>query len=343
MTGELREFSIPLARPLETADGTIDAREGILLRLDGDPGGIGEATPLAGWTEPHGACRTALADALDRLDSGEEAAALETLADRPAARHGLSLALADREARRAGRPLYRHLGGDGRVETVPVNATIGDGTVEETAAAARGAADDGFGCLKVKVGARPVADDVDRLAAVRDAVGPDVELRADANGAWSRAEAREALHAMGELGVAYVEQPLDPDDLDGHAALRGGPVGIALDETLASTSPAAVLGAGAADVLILKPMVVGGIDRARTIASRADDHGVETVVTTTVDAVVARTAAVHFAASLPDPPACGLATAGRLAADLGPDPAPVEEGTIRVPTADGHGVRIESE
>jgi len=85
-------------------------------------------------------------------------------------------------------------------------------------------------------------------------------------------------------------------------------------------------------------MALGGVDRARQAALEAREAGVEPVVTTTIDAVVARTAALHLAASVPDLPACGLATADRLAEDLAPDPAPVEDGRMAVPDAPGHGV-----
>jgi len=101
-----------------------------------------------------------------------------------------------------------------------------------------------------------------------------------------------------------------------------------------------VLDAGAADVLVCKPMVLGGPGNAHTAAIRAREMGVEPVVTTTADAVVARTAAVHVAAAIPDVRPCGLATADLLAGDLGPDPAPVEDGEIAVPQGPGLGITL---
>jgi o-succinylbenzoate synthase len=339
---DVEPFSVPLAAPLTTARGTITDREGFLVRLERDGVvGVGEATPLAGWTESRANCERALERAFGAAEAGDDP--LAVIEDAPAARHAVDLALADLQARHADQALYRWLGGEETVEHVPVNATVGDGEVEETAAAASDAVARGFDCLKCKVGAREVATDVERLRAVRDAVGPDVDLRADANAAWSRTEAETAFEAFASLGVSYVEQPLDPDDLDGLASLRGGPVEVAVDETLASHSASAVLDADAADVLVLKPMVLGGVRPARKVALRALEAGATPVVTTTVDAVVARTAAVHLAASLPDPPACGLATADRLAADLGPDPAPVADGSIRVPRAKGHGAGVRTD
>lgn len=338
----LREFSVPLARPLVTARGAVEARDGFLVRVGGDDEpGVGEATPLAGWTESRGACQTALRAAGDRLAEGADTTeVLTAMTETPAARHGLSLALADSAARRSGHPLYRTLGTDRTVESVTVNATLGDAPEADTVEAASRAVDDGFGCLKLKVGARPLGEDLDRVAAVREAAGPAVELRVDANAAWSPGEARRALGELAVAGVSYVEQPLSATDLDGHAALRGGPVAIGLDESLAEQSVATILAADAADVLILKPMSLGGIDRAREAATAARAAGVEPVVSTTVDAVVARTAAVHLAASLAPLPPCGLATAEWLDGDVGPDPAPIDGGAVAVPQGSGTGVEL---
>lgn len=342
MKASLRRFSLPLRTPLETSSGPIDRREGLLVRVAGEGVvGVGEATPLPGWTEDREECEERLAAAVDRLGAAGPGDALRALDGSPAARHGLALALADRAARAGGNPLYRRLGAGGSVRSVPVNAVVGEGDVRETVAAASRAATAGFPALKVKVGARAVDADARRLAAVRDAVGPDVTIRADANGAWTRSEARAAFEAFAEVGVAYVEQPLDATDLAGHRDLRGGPVAVAVDETLASVAPGTVVGEDAADVLVVKPMVLGGLDRARSALSRAANAGLAAVVTTTVDGAVARTGAVHLAASVGDPAPAGLATAARLAEDVADDPAPVADGRIAVPQSAGHGVRVE--
>jgi L-alanine-DL-glutamate epimerase-like enolase superfamily enzyme len=247
----------------------------------------------------------------------------------------VSLAAADRTARREGRPLAASLAG-ASAETVPVNATVGDGDVSATVEGARSAVAAGYTCVKLKVGARDLAADLTRLRAVREAVGDAVALRADANGAWDRETARRAFDALAPLDVAYVEQPLPADDLAGHAALAGGPVGVALDESLRTTPVADAV--DAADVVVCKPMVLGGLDRVRDAAATARAAGVTPVVTTTVDALVARLGAVHVAASLGSLPPCGLATADLLAADLGPDPAAVADGRVRVPEGPGIGV-----
>lgn len=337
----LEPFSLTLAEPLGTANGPVESREGFLVRIggggdDGDADdapagngparGLGEATPLPGWTESLGDCRAA-------LEGGNPDATT------PAARHGVSFARADADARAADDRLCDRLAAEGpfdadAADSVPVNATVGDGTPAETAEAVRDAVADGFDAVKVKVGARDAAEDEKRLRAARDAA-PDVELRADANGAWDRETAREMLDSAADLGFAYVEQPLPADDLSGLASLRGRGVGVGVDESLASHSASEVLAADAADVLVLKPMAMGGPDRTLEAARAARDAGADAVVTTTIDGVVARLGALHVAAAVPDVRACGLATGSLLADDLAPDPAPVRDGAMAVPEGPG--------
>jgi o-succinylbenzoate synthase len=336
MTVDVTPFALGLERPLSTARGDITVRSGFVVRgtVDGETG-VGEAAPLPEWTESVDDCRRAL-DLVDDLGGALSSGVLD---DAPAARHAVSLALFDARARGEGVSLARFLAGpSGRVAgAVPVNATVGDGSERETADAVVDAVESGYDCVKLKVGVGGVDRDVARLVAAREAA-PDVSLRVDANGAWDLAEATRFADAVAARGVdlAYVEQPLAAADVAGHASLRERcPFDVAVDETLASESVDAVLAAGAADVLVLKPMALGGPARTLAVAERAWEAGVDSVVTTTVDAVVARTAALHVAAALGDPPACGLATGGFLAEDLAPDPSPVVDGSMEVPDGPG--------
>ncbi|WP_158057064.1 mandelate racemase/muconate lactonizing enzyme family protein [Halorussus halophilus] len=346
MNAEIRPFSLPLASPLDTARGPIERRDGFLFRVESaGVVGVGEATPLPGWTESRDDCEQALETAIERLDAEPENPAskgvIAGMDETPAARHALDLALADREATNEGVPLYQYLDAlwradgdestDRVVERVPANATIGDSGVEETVADAERATTEGFDCLKLKVGARDLSADIARVEAVRDAC-PDAELRADANAAWNRGQAQTFLGAVGE-SIEYVEQPLDATDIAGLAALDGP---VALDETLAEVPLEDALDANP-EAVILKPMALGGPSRTVELARNARESGVEPVVTTTIDGAVARTAAVHVAAAIPDVSACGLATATMLDSDLGPDIAPVADGHVLVPQGDGNG------
>lgn len=346
-----RPFALHLTRPLGTANGEIRSRDGFVIAVEGERDGttvvgLGEATPLPGWTESREACAAAL-DGLSDLDGdAAESDPLDALdaETTPAARHGVSLALADAAARGSGERLADRLAAEAGVDAtpadaVPVNATVGDGDPAETAAEAERAVSEGFDCLKLKVGVREVDADVERVRAVREAVGDGVALRVDANGAWGREAAHRALDALAAFDLAYAEQPLPADDLEGLASLRetgrGSGVPIAVDESVGTRGIDAVLNAEAADAAVLKPMALGGPDRAIAAAFRARSAGVDPVVTTTIDAVVARTAAVHVAAAIPDVSPCGLATGSLLDEDLSPDPCPVADGRMPVPSGSG--------
>lgn len=341
MTVEVTPFEVPLERPLSTARGDIETRRGFVVRgtVGGTPG-VGEATPLSGWTEPYDDCHRALG-LVDGLGPALSANALD---DAPAARHAVSLALFDARARADDVSLARFLAGpDERIaDTVPVNATVGDGTERETAEAVDEAVASGHDCVKLKVGVGGVDRDVERVVVARE-TAPDVTLRVDANGAWTLDEAVRFVTSIADHGVdlAYVEQPLPAENVAGHASLRErSAVDVALDEALAENAVDDVLAAGAADVLVLKPMALGGPGRTLAVAEQAREAGVDSVVTTTIDAVVARTGALHVAAALGDPPACGLATGHLLRDDLAADPAPVVDGSMTVP--DGPGLAGEA-
>ena len=347
MHWSIERFGLSLIRPLSTARGRIDERTGWLVRVAGTgTSGIGTAMPLSGWTEPVEQCRSALEDGIRALNQASD---IETArrtvegVDAPAARHGLSLALDDFLARRAGVSLSRWYLEDDPISAVRVNATVGDGPPAETRSKVLDAIDDGYRTVKCKVGVRSLSADRDRIQAARDAGGEDLRLRVDANAAWTRAEARSALDWLADASVEYLEQPIEPEDLAGHRTLRNETVPIALDETLGDRSIEDVLDAAACDVVVLKPMVLGGVDRTIAAARRAMTEDVAPVVTTTIDDAIATTGAVHAAAAIDPPHACGLGTLSMVSPALvETDPIPVERGRIRVPQGDGLGIDPET-
>src|SRR5205085_11644512 len=135
------------------------------------------------------------------------------------------MAFLDLEGRRTGEPIA-----DPREPTVRVNCTLAGATPEDVAASAAAAVADGFDCFKLKVG---LPDDEARVAAVRDAIGPDALLRLDANGAWTSAEAVERIGELAANALELVEQPCQT--LEELAAVRRSvEVPIAADESVQS-------------------------------------------------------------------------------------------------------------
>lgn len=230
---------------------------------------------------------------------------------------------------------------------VDVNATIavaGVAAAAEQAAAARAA---GFACVKLKVGfLANLAAERERVAAVRTALGPQVKLRLDANGAWSCEAAIRTIRGLRDLGLELVEQPVAPGNVGAMARVRReAGVPVAADEDVTGEDAALrVLEAGAADVLVLKPMVIGGLRRALRIADAARLAGVASIVTTTIDAGVGTAAALHLSAALAEGTmACGLATGALLQADVIEPRLDVSDGYIRLPAGAGLGVALAPE
>ena len=199
--------------------------------------------------------------------------------------------------------------------------------------------------MKLKVGmAASVEEERQRVAAVRRSLGPDVRLRIDANGAWDTERAIATIRSLEEFALELVEQPVVDGDLDGMARVQQAvQTPIAADEAITGLAAARrVLERGAASVLVVKPMVVGGLRPARRIVELAKEAGVAAVVTTTIDAGVGVAAALHLAATLPEgSPACGLATGSLLADDLIVRPLEVRDGSMALPDGPGLGVELD--
>jgi L-alanine-DL-glutamate epimerase-like enolase superfamily enzyme len=234
---------------------------------------------------------------------------------------------------------------------VKVNATLGADDPAEAARQAATAVAAGFRTLKVKVGG-PRAADRARLVAVRQEVGPEVALRADANGAWCWREAEARIRELLPLGLEYLEQPLpvgttpseQADGLATMACLRRLGMPLAVDELLCidGAAEAAVAASGGpcpspADVFVLKPQLLGGLRRSIEIARLARGAGIDVVVTSALDGVVGRMGALHLAVALGVRRACGLATGDLLTSDFADGPV-ARGGRMRPPTEPGLGV-----
>ncbi len=218
-------------------------------------------------------------------------------------------------------------------DRVPVNTTV---PAVDPATAAELVRGSGCRTAKVKVAesGQDLAADTERVAAVREALGPDGRLRIDANGAWDVATAAMAIARLARHDLEYVEQPCAT--LDELRDLRGRiDVPIAADESIRTAEdPARVVAAGAADVLVLKVQPLGGVHRALEVAAAV---GLPVVVSSALETSVGLAAGLALAAALPELPfACGLGTQPLLASDVVTDPlAPVGgELAVRRPAPD---------
>jgi len=220
-------------------------------------------------------------------------------------------------------------------DSVAVNATLPAVGPEAVA----GILDRFPGCRTVKVKVadpgQGLPDDVARVAAARDYLGPSGRVRVDANGAWTLDEAERAIHALAPYDLEYVEQPCatveELAELRARVAYMGIP--IAADESVRrAEDPLAVARAGAADLLVIKAQPLGGIAAALRIV---DEAGLPVVVSSALDTSVGISMGLHLAAAIPSLEFdCGLATASLLADDVTGEPLIPVDGMLPVRRVD---------
>jgi o-succinylbenzoate synthase len=212
-------------------------------------------------------------------------------------------------------------------ESIPVNVTVpatGPDRARQIVLAS------GCRTAKVKVAERgqTESDDIERVEAVRDALGPDGGIRVDANGGWQPDQAIRMLRRLAEFGLEYAEQPCAT--LAGLAEVRRGTdVPVAADESIRKAEdPLRVRAAGAADIVMLKVQPLGGVRAALRVAEAC---GLPVVVSSAVDTSVGLAAGVALAAALPELRyACGLATMSLLAGDVTAAPLAEAGGALPV-------------
>ncbi|MEO6825975.1 MAG: o-succinylbenzoate synthase [Microbacteriaceae bacterium] len=214
---------------------------------------------------------------------------------------------------------------------ITVNATVP--AVQPGAVAGVLARFPGCRTAKVKVAeaGQPQADDVARVRAVREVLGPEGRIRVDANGNWNVDEAEHAIRALAEFDLEYVEQPCatvgELFEIRRRVKYMGVP--IAADESVRKAEdPLAVAAARAANILIIKAQPLGGITQALAIVRQA---GLPVVVSSALDTSVGLAMGAHLAGSIPELEYdCGLGTASLLAADVTASPLIPVGGSIPV-------------
>lgn len=225
------------------------------------------------------------------------------VAGNEAARAAVDVALHDLYARRLGIPLVRLLGGTAR--QVPTDVTLSAASADELASAARQRTSEGFTVLKVKVGHRDgpeaATGDVDRIRAIRTAVGPRTRIRLDANQSWTPREAVRVIQGLedADLDVELVEQPVPRYDLDGLAWVSDRvDTPILADEAVFGVRDLVeVIRRRAADLVNVKLAKCGGLGEAVTMLEVARAHGVGTMVGSMMESPVGVAAAASLAAA----------------------------------------------
>lgn len=249
----------------------------------------------------------------------------------------VEMAMWDALGRHLGQPLHALWGGAYRQHVAVAAYLFGTnaGALQE---GARRFLDQGHKSFKVKIG-MDMASDLGNVEAVRRAIG-SLDLRADVNGAWTPGTARRVLERLRPYDLQYVEQPLELDDLQGHAELRRvQPIPIALDEsayTLADVGN--IVRASAADVILLDPHEIGGLWQTIKAAAVAESVGLPVTLHSGGELGFSQMAYVHLAASIPNMSISIDCERTYLSDDVVTQPPVLRDGGFDVSDASGLGV-----
>jgi len=333
---KVQQYSIPFVKPFHTSGGTFTRREGFWITLsDGNYRAHGEAAPLPGFSvETLQDVRYAL-EGFHQAVKGEsfEREELFTLIQVhtekiPSARFALETAVYDLLSQQAGLPLSQFLNPQAATE-ISVNGIAGIHLPG-----------DGFSVIKVKVGFRNLFDEIEYMEYLTKSYGDEVVFRLDCNGAFDLSKAIRFCKEIEKFNIDYVEQPLPADELEDMAELRyHTTIPIAVDESLCDYESAEkIMEEQAADVFVIKPMVSSGFTECKRIIKLANTENIRTVITSSLETQVGRTACLHLAAANEISEACGLAT-GPLLQEQGTNN--IRQRIMTVPDSHGLGITIE--
>jgi L-alanine-DL-glutamate epimerase-like enolase superfamily enzyme len=352
---------VPVRRELMITSslGTHDVTRILLLRLETDDGvtGDGEATVAPVWSGESAWGARAMVERYlapvvvgRRVDdiAGALAAMDAAVWANPFAKAAIEMAMLDAWGRTTGQPLYELLGGAARGLQFPIRFSLAAAAPAVTAANAAARVAWGHQTVKVKVGKDPIAD-VERVRAVREAIGDGVLLTVDANGGWSVEQAIWALERMEPYQLTLVEQPVRREDLEGLAEVRRRVrVPVMVDEGVFTPWEARrALELGACDIISVYPGKNGGVTVSRDIAALAARYGVAAAVGSNLELDPGTAAMCHLTVAAPN------IRAERYHGDvLGPlyhevsvtrEPVRLEAGCAWCPTGPGLGVEIDWE
>ena len=304
---KLGRISVPLRVPFKTALRTVESVEDIIVEVHTDTGniGYGEAPPTGVITgDTTGAIIGAVTDHIVKSLIGKSIEEFEDLMitlnecviGNTSAKAAVDIALWDLYGQLYNAPVYKLLGG--RRKSITTDITISVNEPEEMANDSIEAVTRGYDTLKVKVGKEPEKD-IERLEAIRRAVGYDVNIRIDANQGWKPKEAVNILRNMEDKGlnIEYVEQPVTAHDIEGLKYVRENiTIPVIADESVFSPADALrIMQMGAADLINIKLMKTGGIYNALKICSVAEIYGIECMIGCMLEAKISVNAAVHLA------------------------------------------------
>lgn len=303
MKAAFTKYTLNFIRPGGTSRGVLTQKETYFMCLEHQGRwGIGEAGLFRGLSAEDGPdYETQLEAACKALEAGGREGVLEAFREYPSIVFGIEQALA---SLRGGNPFDLFPSGFLKGDPIPINGLIWMGALSFMEQQIKDKIEAGFHCLKLKIGALDFESELRLLQRIRKRFGPeDLEIRVDANGAFSAGEALEKLQALSELGLHSIEQPIragQPGEMAGLCART--PLPIALDEELIGCfqpeEKQALLERIRPQYIILKPSLVGGISGSSEWIEAAEARRIGWWVTSALESNIGLNAIAQWTASL---------------------------------------------
>ena len=329
-------YSLKFKKPFETSKARLTERRGFIISIKDSEKfkGVGDAAPLPEFgSESFEDAAEFLKDLkinlkidlTNFLDGLEEN--LSPLDKLPALRHGFEQAFLNYVCSKTNVSLNELLNRESS-KSVNVNGVIGFSPLNEIETVTKGLIGKGYKTLKIKAGRENFDDDLKAIEEVRNTVGKDIKIRIDVNGKWNFDSAKKNLKKLEKYDIEYCEQPTNKS-INFIRLKANTSIPLAADESIRSVQDAEdFIAKKAASVLILKPMMLGGIINTMKIVDLAKKNKIKTVMTYSFESAVGRSFAILAASFLKDETAHGLGTAEYFEKDLVEDPYTVKDGII---------------
>ncbi len=348
--------SFPMKKPVFLAGVEIRQADNILVRIEADNAVVGwgeaaSAPTMTGETvESMMAAVAYLAAAVEGRPAEDIAGAVAAMATRMyannAAKAAIEMALHDLVGRATGQPAYALLGGKQR-SRMAILGVISTGELASDLREAERKKADGYSAFKIKVGIDKPLVDAERTRRVCEILGREALISSDANQGWSADEGVQYVRAVADAGLAFFEQPVHADDIDGMAAVTAasGTIAIGADESIHSLEDIRRHHArGAARGVSLKTIKLGGLRGVMEAGRLCDRLGLNVNVSAkTGESSIACAAATHIAAALPQI-AWGLTLSNEgLTDDATARPIRIEHGHVEVSDRPGLGIDVDED
>ncbi len=335
---ELKYYSyeLKLKQPFQSSKGKINTRKGLIISLQSSSGaiGLGDAAPFPEFgSESYDEAYESLNNfelglKLD-LENVEESLnkTLVGLNKTPALRHGIEQAILNLISNDKNISFNELLNVHSHKE-IGVNAVVGFMSPEDSAATAFNLVNEGFKTLKLKTGRANFEEDLACIKSIKEKVGNEIKLRADANGKWKLEEAVEYLTELQQFDLEYIEQPVNTLS-DFIALYQKTFVPLAVDESIRTVTDAkAFINSRVISAVVVKPMICGGIIPTLEIIKHAEERGIKVTISSSFETNIGRSLAIFAASTVKQKNDHGLYVSHYFEKDITPEAYHVKNGKI---------------